>query len=181
MKNAQRSVLNSLISPARLARLVEVEAIDAKGAYPATEFLADVRKGIWKELEGAAPVKVDAYRRNLQRAYLDLMNDRLNRPAAAAPSFPGFTPPPTTEDVRPFFRGELKTLSAAVTAAAARATDRATRLHLDDVKDQIAKILDPKIVPPAATGAAGTTGRGYDPLEEWLNPRTCWPDYIIRR
>jgi hypothetical protein len=50
-----------------------------------------------------------------------------------------------------------------VTAAAARAADRATRLHLDDVKDQIGKILDPKIAPASATGAASGAGRGYDP------------------
>lgn len=45
-------------------------------------FLADVRKGIWSELN-AAPVVVDAYRRNLQRAYLDLISERLNGRQAA--------------------------------------------------------------------------------------------------
>jgi len=181
VKNAQRGILTNLMSNARLARLVEQETVDGK-AYAPTDFLADVRKGVWKELEGTAPVKVDAYRRNLQRSYVELMNERLNRPAAAAavPSFPGFTPPPSTDDVRPFFRGELKALSAAVAAALPRATDRATRLHLEDIKDQIAKVLDPKIAPPSAAPSTGGMPRGLDFLEEWLNPRTCWPDYQIR-
>ncbi|MBZ5537001.1 MAG: zinc-dependent metalloprotease [Acidobacteriia bacterium] len=177
---AQRSVLNSLMSPSRLARLVEQEAVDGKGSYPPTDFLADLRKGVWKELEGTGPVKIDSFRRNLQRSFVELIDERLNRPAPTMPSGPGFTPPPTTGDVRPFFRGELKTVSAAVTTALARASDRETRLHLEDIKDQIAKVLDPKIEPPA-NAATTPSRRGFDLLEEWENPNTCWPDYQIKK
>jgi len=182
VRRAQSGVLNNVLSPARLARLVEQEALDGAKTYAPVDFLADVRKGVWKELEGAAPVKIDAYRRNLQRAFVEIMDDRLNRPPAAAPTFPGATPPPSTEDLRPFFRGELRAVSASITAAMARATDRATRLHLDDIKDQIAKALDPKFAPPAAAaGGAGGGRRGYDDgFQPWLEPDVCWPDYIIR-
>jgi hypothetical protein len=60
-----------------------------------------------------------------------------------------------------------------VTRAAATVTDRATRAHLDDAKDQIARMLDPKFVAPApaATGMPVMT-RGLDEL-------ACWPDYGI--
>jgi hypothetical protein len=181
VRNAQRSVLNNVMSPARLARLVEQETVDQK-AYAPTEFLADVRNGVFAELNGAGPVKINAYRRNLQRSYLDVVNARLNAPPAAAPSIPGFTPPPTTQDVRPFLRGELKAVSAAITAALPRATDRETKLHLEDVKDQIAKILDPKFA-AAAPAAATTGGRGFDDefTDQWLHPTSCWPDYIIKK
>ncbi len=179
VRNAQRSVLNNELSPARLARLVEQESVDQKG-YAPTEFLADVRNGVFAELSGTAPVKINAYRRNLQRSYLEVVNNRLNAPATAAPSIPGYTPPPTTQDVRPFFRGELKSLSTAVTAALARATDRETRLHLEDVKDQIAKILDPKFA-AAGPAAAQTGGRGFDDFTDMMNnPTSCWPDYVIK-
>jgi hypothetical protein len=181
IRNAQRSVLNSLMNPSRLARLVEQEAVDGKGSYPPTEFLTDVRKGVWKELDGTGAVKIDAFRRNLQRSFVDLIDERLNRPAPALPSAPGFRTPPTTGDVRPFFRGELKTLSAAVTAALPRATDRETRLHLEDIKDQIAKVLDPKIEPPANAAPSTPSRRGADPMQEWENPSTCWPDYQVKR
>jgi hypothetical protein len=179
VRNAQRSVLNNLMNPARLARLVEQETLDGGGAYTPADFLADVRKGVWKELGGAGPVKIDAYRRNLQRSYVELMNDRLNRPAFVMPAFPGLTPAPTTEDVRPFFRGELKSVSAAVSAAMPRATDRETRLHLEDIKDQTAKVLDPKIGPPASATPT-VMPRGLDLLEGWQDPQSCWPDYQIR-
>ncbi len=178
IRTAQRAILGNLMNPTRLARLVEQEALDGKGSYTATDFLTDVRNGIWKELNGTGPIKIDAYRRNLQRSYVELMNDRLNRPAPATPSFPGFTPQPTTEDVRPFFRGELKAVSAAVAAAIPRAADQETRFHLEDIKDQIAKVLDPKILPPATTTVSSPFG--FDLLDNWQNVHTCWPDYQIR-
>lgn len=174
VRTAQRGILNSVLSNWRLARLVEQEAMDGKGSYAPTDFLADVRKGIWKELEGGRAVRIDAYRRNLQRAYLELMNERLNMPPVPVPVIPGFTFPPGTEDVRPFFRGELRAVSATVTAAMARTGDRETRLHLEDVKDQIARILDPKFAPPAPA-----TPRSPFGLDGWDQPRTCWPDYQI--
>jgi hypothetical protein len=84
-----------------------------------------------------------------------------------------------TDDARPLLRGELRTLSAQIAAVAAKAADRTTRLHLDDARDQIAKILDPKFAPaaPSAATAASPFRRGFEEEPE-LN---CWPDYAVRR
>src|SRR5437773_2385303 len=68
VRTNQQRVLTSLLSAPRLARLVEEETIDGKSAYAAVEFLRDVRSGIWRELSSQS-VKIDAYRRNIQRAY----------------------------------------------------------------------------------------------------------------
>lgn len=170
IRAAQQITLMQLMSPSRFTRLIEQEAMDGDKAYRPVDFLADVRKGVWGEVNGAgaAAPKIDAYRRNLQRAYLDLMNERLNGRAAA------------NDDQRPFIRGELRTLSAEVTRAAARTTDRATRMHLEDVKDQIAKILDPKFAAPAPATSQLSFILGFDgeePSDEILN---CWPDYSFR-
>ncbi|MBI4890888.1 MAG: hypothetical protein HY821_09715, partial [Acidobacteria bacterium] len=145
-------------------RMTEQAAIDPK-AYSPAEFLADVRKGVFSEVYAGKP-SIDAFRRNTQRIYLEQMSDKLNGRA------------PVNDDARSLVRAELKSLSADVTRAMATATDRATRAHLDDVKDQIARILDPKFVPPAPAAAAPTAGRrgAEDPLD--LN---CWPDYGIYR
>jgi hypothetical protein len=103
-------------------------------------------------------VQIDPYRRNLQRAYLDAMGDKVNR---------------TNSESRPLARGELRSLDTSVRAAIAKAADRTTRLHLQDVRDQIARILDPKFVPPAAPQNL--------PIILGLDDQVgCWLDYAIR-
>jgi hypothetical protein len=180
IRNAQNSVLNNLLSSARFARLVEQQALDGDTAYQPAEFLADVRKGVWKELDGPH-VKIDAYRRNLQRAYLDLANNKVNTAPQTLP--PGFPPQfaalfVTSGDERPFYRAELRALNASVSGALARTTDRATRVHLEGVRDQIAKILNPNF----AGGAPGSGGAARSAFDDLLlkAPDTCWPDYVIR-
>ncbi len=100
IRTGQLRVLTSLLSTAASTRLVEQEALDGAAAYRPLDFLADVRKGIWSEVYNGSSVKVDAYRRNLQRAYVEMLADRVNGRTAGV------------DDVRAFFRGELKTLDA---------------------------------------------------------------------
>jgi hypothetical protein len=161
IRNAQLQVLNSLMSAQRFDRLVEQEAVDGAKAYRPAEFLTDVRKGIFGEMYSPT-VKIDAYRRNLQRMYLDLMSTRLNGAQRA------------NDDQRPMFRGELKTISADAGVALARTTDRDTRLHLEDLRDQIAKILDPKyqLANPTPVLAIPLPVSGRDDVY-------CWTDYGI--
>jgi hypothetical protein len=171
IKTSQQRVLSSLMSSTRFARLVEQEAIDGATAYRPTDFLVDVRKGIWRELD-AATVRIDAYRRNLQRAYLEIMADKLNGRQAV------------TDDQRPFIRGELRALDVSIRSALAQVADRATRLHLEDARDQVAKTLDPKFAPPAPTTQTlpfGIPGldEATDPLGD-ETPLGCWPDYAVR-
>jgi len=177
---AQRQILNTLLTPARIGRLVEHQAVDGSNIYAPLDYLADVRKGVWKELDGRGPVKIDTFRRNLQRAYVELIDDRINRTTAAAAAAPGGAPAVATDEVRPLLRGELKNLSTAINSAISRSADRETRLHLEDMKDQIARVLDPKFAPPAPAAAGAAGGRGGVGEEEKLNPKTCWPDYIIK-
>ena len=143
IESALRRVLNSLLGTARVNRLVEQEVVDGAAAYVATDFLAEVRKGVWSEVYGDAVPVVDGYRRNLQRAYIETLGDRINGRSAVA------------ADARAFFRGELKTLDADLKGTLAKATDRATRLHIEVIQTQIAHALDPSI-----RGEAGATGTG---------------------
>ena len=147
VRTGQLRVLNSLLSSARIARLVEQETLDGPTAYRPLDFLGDVRKGVWSEFYNGAPVKVDAYRRNLQRAYVETLADRINGRLAAV------------DDSRAFFRGELKTLDADLRTAMARTTDRETRLHIDDVRTQIERALDPTVQELAGAAAAAPTDR----------------------
>jgi hypothetical protein len=170
VKTSQQRVLGSLLSSARITRLVEQETLDGAGAYKPTEFLADVRQGVWSEVYGTSAVRVDAFRRNLQRAYIETLATRINGAQAVA------------DDARAFFRGELKTLDTDLRLATPRTTDRETRLHIDDVRVMIARALDPTAQPaaPAAT-TAPRPGALDDPFDVSVSPDTCWPDYTIRR
>ena len=90
-------------------------------------------------------MKVDAYRRNLQRAYVETLAERINGRQAAA------------DDARALFPGELKTLDRDLQTALARTTDRATRLHVEDVRTQVARALDPAVRETAPAGARRST------------------------
>ena len=175
IRAGQARVLRSLLDAGRIRRLVEQETIDGDEAYAATDFLADLRAGLWAELD-APDVRIDAWRRNVQRVYLDLIDGQLNGRQ------------PARGDVRPFLRGELRALDRTVGAAVARVADRATRLHLEDVRDTIASTLDPPA--PAAAGSgralAGLDGEPLvDPFDTWTGGSTrdapaCWPDHAVR-
>ncbi len=172
---AQERVLNSLLSNTRFNRLIEQEAIDGVAAYKPADFMTDVRRGIWSELEGG-PVKIDVYRRNLQNSYIDLLSTKLN------------VRPSVTDDYRALIKAELRDLGNAIGAAMPRALDRQTRAHLADARDQIAKALDPKFAAPAAPATIGFPFGLDDELQfnsdsssiENFDWRNCWPDYAIR-
>jgi hypothetical protein len=163
VNGVQERILNSLLSNARFDRLVEQEALDGAAAYKPAELLSDMRRGIWSELEGG-PVRIDVYRRNLQNSYIDLLSNKLN------------VRPSVTDDYRALIKLELRDLSTAIAAAMPRATDRQTRAHLADARDQIAKALDPRFAAPAP--AAPQNPFGFD--DEFNFNTSCWPDYAIR-
>ena len=157
---SQGRVLNSLLSSARVNRLVEQHAIDGAAAYAPLDFLADVRKGVFSELY--AGTAVDPYRRNLQRAYIETLSNRVNGPQAQA------------DDVRAFFRGELRTLEGELqTAARVASADRATVAHYEDLRVQIAKAFDP------AAAAARATTELTDDFDVSAEKDLCWIDYVV--
>lgn len=162
VRTAQSRLMSTMLSTVRVNRLVEQAALDPK-AYAPADFLADVRKGAFAEIYTGKPL-IDTFRRNTQRIYLDQMAEKLTGRA------------PASDDARALVRAELKTLSIDATRAVATATDRTTRAHLDDMKDQIARMLDPKFVLPAPLAGTAGPGRTGADDEDNLN---CWPDYGI--
>lgn len=162
---SQTRVLNSLLTSPRILRLVEQQAIDGPAAYAPLDFLADVRKGVFSEMYGGTAKAVDAYRRNLQRAYIETLSSRINGAQAQS------------DDVRAFFRGELKALDGDLTTGPGRPTDRESVLHFQDLKLQIARALDPTV--QAAAGAARTTNELQDAFDVTIGGESCWIDYAI--
>ena len=179
IRSAQSSIMNSLLSPDRLTRLVEQAAVEGRGVYTPLQFLADLRRGIWSDL--ATPARpIDQFRRNAQRVYLDTLDNRLNALG---------TPPP---EIRSLIRGELRALRADLARALPAVTDRASRLHLEDARDDINEILDPRAMRDSAGGRGGPAGIiiiGGAPANSWKfdyendpflkAPEGCWVDYAV--
>jgi hypothetical protein len=148
IRTAQAGVLNSLLAVTRLNRLVEYEALAGPGgdSYTVAEFLGDLRTGVWRELSQANP-RIDVFRRNLQRAYIDAADHAINPPAApvnATGAQAAQAAAFRSSDARALLRGELIELQRAVRAAVSRTTDPMTRLHLRDADLEIERILDPR-------------------------------------
>ncbi|MGE0552308.1 MAG: zinc-dependent metalloprotease, partial [Gemmatimonadales bacterium] len=151
INQAQTSVLNNLFDDRRLERVIEFEALaqDRRDAYSLGEMLGDVRRGIWSEL-GPGQVRIDPYRRELQRSFLTAVGNKINPPEREVPAgIPAqfrarFAPARATSDIRSIFKAELRGLDAAIRGAQGRSGDPETRAHLQDARDQIARILDPE-------------------------------------
>jgi hypothetical protein len=147
VRTAQAGVMGQILQAQRLDRMAEQLAIDGpKIAYGPLELLTDLRNGIWSELAKPGSV-ISVYRRNVQRAYIDNMDQRLNGGGASA-------------EVRSLVKGELRILDRSIETALAGATDEVTRRHLVDCRDEIATALNPHVPRPAAGAAAGFGGRG---------------------
>jgi hypothetical protein len=69
IRSIQSSYLNSLLDFGRMARMIENEALNGTNAYTLSQMMNDLKKGLWKELYKKE--KIDIYRRNLQRSYIN--------------------------------------------------------------------------------------------------------------
>lgn len=150
--NAQESALAGLLSGDRLNRMQYcVERFGADKAYSALDMLGELQADLFSELKSNKAI--DGYRRMLQKSYVDKLDNLINPPATTTTitiSFPGSRPNPyatgltNRSDVYSIARAQLVQLKAQVSAAAGSATDRMSRIHLQDLSEKIRKALDPK-------------------------------------
>ena len=130
IRSLQASTLNSLLDPGRVARLIEAETMLGNATYTPLEMLGDLRNGIWSELRTGK--KIDTYRRNLQRAYIErlehLMTREQNTVPAAISAFVGFTKVDVSQsDIRPLVRAELSKLKSQIKSTISKPL---TRCHV---------------------------------------------------
>src|SRR5690606_28301418 len=146
IRDAQTSLFATLLQPSKLNTLVEYEAMLGNSTYTLGEYLTDLRGGAWNDLNDRS-VAIDVYRRNLQRAFLDRVDNELNPPPAPTGAPAGFTAariPGWSNDVRAMLKAELRTIDQMAARAQGRTADAMTRVHLADVRSEIARILDPR-------------------------------------
>jgi hypothetical protein len=143
----QDATLGSLLSTSRLGRMVTM-AGRYDNAYNIDEFYNDLKKGIFSELPAKA--KIDQYRRNLQKSYVERLAALLN-PAAASGgitiSFGGAiaaAPDVMKSDISSVTRAHLIQLRSELVNAAASYPDSMSRYHIQDLAERIKRALDPK-------------------------------------
>jgi len=146
MRRTQTGTLDRLLSFDRLARISENEALNGKKAYSMIQMMADLRKGIWRELYTNEAIGI--YRRNLQRAYIDRMEYLLTESqeplSGAARRYSNQTRVLVSQsDIRAVSRAQLVNLKAAIGKRLAASTDQSTRYHLQESLTRIDMILDP--------------------------------------
>ncbi|HEY5086103.1 MAG TPA: zinc-dependent metalloprotease, partial [Gemmatimonadaceae bacterium] len=154
INDAQARILSTLLNDWRMERMIEISSRGGD-VYTLPDMLADVRHGIWSELADRK-VAIDVYRRNLQRAYLDQLDAKINgahgdaftivltpSPAPGPQRRRPADTPAVLADARAAMRAELVALRAEIVAAIPRVADAATRMHLADSKLAIDRALDP--------------------------------------
>ena len=147
-----------LLSPDRVARLLDNEAINGASAYKLTDLVHDLSTGVWSELATPKPM-VDVYRRSLQRDYLRTMDTKVNGRAA------------TASELRPVAAMELRALAKRIDLALPKTTDPLTRAHLMASRKDVENIMNNKYA--ASPGVAGL-GSGFAYMGAKSSADDCW-------
>jgi hypothetical protein len=149
--SGQLGIVRSLLSEARIRRMVDINVQEGGRSYGVAELSGDLLNGIWSELAAASPM-VDTYRRNLQRGYLDIADERLNGAGK------------TTTDLGPILLGNLRELRSRLASAVGKTSDQMTRLHFEASMRKIDEILMPRpqviVTTAPAAGGGGFRGPG---------------------
>lgn len=121
------AIVSNLLSDGRVRRMVDLETRYGKQAYPVSQLVADVTAGVWSEVGTAKPA-IGTYRRALQRSFLKTLDTKVN--GASAPQ----------SELRPLAKALAKQIDLAIPKAA----DAATKMHLQESRLDIEKILGGK-------------------------------------
>jgi hypothetical protein len=144
----QESAVNKMLNTGTLNKLLNAEAATGSQAYTVNDLLSDLKQNVFTEL--STKKAIDIYRRNLQKSYVEKLGALIN-PAPQQGmiiNFGGNAAPAQIDskksDILSYLKGHARELKALADAAAATATDKATKYHLLDLSDRLKKILDPK-------------------------------------
>ena len=145
MRRTQTRIINSILDFGRMARIIENEALNGTQAYTLVSMMNDLQDGLWSELSKG--IKIDTYRRNLQRAYIDrlsfLMTDSQTPATGWARTYGNQTRVLVSQsDIRSVARGQLNKLKKDIEKGMKRVSDTNTKYHLQDAISRINIILD---------------------------------------
>ncbi len=143
---AQEAILNSLISGDRMGRLqLSAERFGDQNSYTALELLNDLETNLFSELNSKKTI--DSHRRFLQRAYINRLVNIIS-PAnntLVIVSFGGSSSMDISKsDIPAIVRAQLISLRAKITASIATTSQKLSKIHLQELAENIKRGLDPK-------------------------------------
>ena len=133
IQNLQTRALNSLLSVGRINRLVSTVEQEGAEAYSPIELMTDLRKGIFSELYAAQ--KTDAYRRNLQRAFIDIASEYIKKEKADDDEV-------LKSDASALMRGVLNQMRRDLNTRKKYSGDTITQYHFEDLIARIDTAFD---------------------------------------
>ncbi|SKB75635.1 protein of unknown function [Salegentibacter holothuriorum] len=134
VQSLQTRALNNLLEEDRLNRMIANEEVNGNEAYTAVNLMQDLRKGIFSELYKRN--KVDAYRRNLQRSYVDIASEYLKKLNAED------NDALLKSDILPLMRGEMQSLKRDINRRKSGVNHSLTQYHWEDLIARIDAALD---------------------------------------
>jgi hypothetical protein len=175
IKAIQVGTLNIILSQSRLARMFDNQTKNGTKAYTLADLFKDLRGSIF------VAGRPDAFKRNLQRGYIENLKSLLNDdfrtiPGISAAQLANFGLTPINmalSDIRPMVRAELKLIDARLP----KAGDAITAAHYADLHIRIKETLNP--TRPIVNLPGAPAGRGLE-LENSSGKNTgsylnCWP------
>jgi hypothetical protein len=140
----QRQTLSRLFTGGTLGRVAnnEFKVGTSAGTLTLATLFGTVTDAVFEEARGALPV--DTLRRQLQRSYVDTLEEMILR-----------TPAGTPDDAKMLARHHLRTLRGQLAAAARRSQDQYTKIHFTDLADDISKALDARVNLGGGSGGGG--------------------------
>ena len=122
---AQARLLATLLSSSKLNRISEYEENGEEGVS-LSSMMSAIRMSVWSDLYKSR-VNVDAFKRNLQRQYVEFLAAKLK----------------IRDELRPIARAQLKRLEADCRTASSKAINSEIKAHLLDVAEVISQYLNP--------------------------------------
>ena len=146
IRKTQVNNLNKLLDFARLARMIENEAIN-KDAYSIVEMMSDVQNGLWSELNTNS--KISVYRRSLQKSYVERLGYLMHTNTSELKGSDKYSLIRTKvnvgqSDMISVCRGKLEELRLLIKKKLPYYKDANSKYHLKDILFRIDEVLDPK-------------------------------------
>ncbi len=124
----QNYALGLLFNAARLNRMMENETLNGMAAYSAASLFDETRKSVFSELGTGR--RIDPFRRNLQRAYIDKMSDLMSLSGDQY----------EYSDIKALAGGNLEAIEELLEKGRRKQKDSLSKMHVEDLLARIESI-----------------------------------------